>query len=116
MEKTVMVYITAPSRAAALKMGRVIVRERLAACVNVLGPIDSVYWWEGRVQSGREAALIAKTRRACLPALVKRVRRLHDYDCPCIVSWPLGAGHVEFLRWIRRETRGAERKAPHADR
>lgn len=99
-----MIYITAPSQDEAMTLARILVEERLAACANVLGPITSVYWWDGKVNEGAEIALIAKTRAALVDALIARVRQVHPYECPCVVSLPVEAGNPAFLDWITTET------------
>ncbi len=99
-----LVYITARNRAEARKIGSLLVRERLAASANILGPIDYVYRWKGKVRNDREVALIAKTREARLPALIRRVRAVHSYDVPCIVALPIGGGNAAFLKWVEEET------------
>lgn len=99
-----LVYITARDRAEARKIGSALVRERLAACVNILGAIESVYRWKDRVRNDREVALIAKTRAARVPALVRRVRALHSYEVPCVVALPIRGGNAAFLRWVESET------------
>jgi Uncharacterized protein involved in tolerance to divalent cations len=104
-EDTCLIYITAPTRDEALKLARLLVEERLAACANVLGEITSVYWWDGRLNQEGEAALIAKTREGLVDALVERVRAVHPYDCPCVVALPVTGGNPAFLDWIVAETR-----------
>ncbi len=101
----VWVYVTASSRDEALNIGRTVVRERLAACANVIDGLTSVYWWEGAVQEDPEAALVLKTRADRLEALTARVRELHSYTCPCVVALPVLGGNPDFLAWIREETR-----------
>jgi len=98
------VYITAPDRDSALAIARTLVEERLAACANVLGPITSVYRWEGKVHEEDEVALIAKTTEERLPALIERAKAIHPYQVPCIVAWPIFAGHTPYLHWISAET------------
>lgn len=98
------IYITAKDEAEAARIGETLVRERLAACANVLGPIRSFYWWEGRVQDDREAVLVLKSREALVEPLVARVKALHSYSVPCVVSLEIGAGNPDFLRWIGAET------------
>ena len=100
----VLVYMTARTAAQARRIGKVLVAERLAACVNVLGPITSCYRWKGRVQSDREVALLAKTRRALVPRLTARVKELHTYDVPCVVAIPIQGGNAGFLEWVAAET------------
>ena len=100
------VYVTAANKAEALAIGRALVEERLAACANVLDNMTSLYHWEGKLQEDSEAVLIAKTREDLVEQLIERVKALHSYSCPCVVSWPIPAGHQAYLDWICEETRG----------
>ena len=100
------VYVTAKDDAEAAAIGQTVVSERLAACANVLGPIRSFYWWEGQVQDDREAVLVLKSRAALIDSLVARIKVLHSYSVPCVVSLEIVAGNPDFLRWIGAETRG----------
>ncbi len=99
------VYITASSAEEAGKIGKALVEARLAACANVIGAIQSYYWWEGAVQQDTEAALILKTRADLVEALTAKVKELHSYDCPCVVALPIEGGNAEFLAWIDAETK-----------
>jgi len=96
-----MVYITAPDASFAEKLADLIVSKRVAACVNILGKIRSIYRWKGRIERTGEIALIAKTTVARYSALEKLIRAHHPYECPCIVALPLDRGHGPFLKWIR---------------
>ena len=98
-------YITAKDLKQARALGKSLVRERLAACVNILGRIESLYWWKGRMETGREVALIAKTTVAKSAKLVSRVKQLHSYECPCVLILPIVGGNPEFLEWIGEEAR-----------
>jgi periplasmic divalent cation tolerance protein len=98
------VYITASSREEALDIGRAVVGERLAACANVLDGMRSIYWWQGRLMEEKEAAMILKTEQALLPSLIRRVRELHSYECPCVVALSIQSGNPDYLTWIARET------------
>ncbi|HOW96988.1 MAG TPA: divalent-cation tolerance protein CutA [Kiritimatiellia bacterium] len=102
--KTWMIYFTAGTAAEAGKIGRALVRDRLAACVNILGRIRSIYRWKGRVEDGREVAALAKTSEPRLPAAIAAIRKRHSYEVPCIVAWPLERGHAPFMKWIADET------------
>ncbi len=95
-----MVYLTAADKAEARRIAAALVGEKLAACVNILGACDSIYRWKGRVEAGREVAMIAKTRRSRVSALVARVKALHSYEVPCAVSVSIEAGNPDFLNWI----------------
>ena len=100
-----MAYATAADADEARRIAKALVEERLAACVNIIGRIESVYHWEGEVQFAGEAALIAKTTEDCFDALVERIRELHSYELPCIVAVPLAQGEAAFLGWIRDNVR-----------
>jgi len=97
-------YITAGTREEAQRIGRALVEERLAACVNILPGMNSIYRWEGAVQDDEETVLIAKTRAALVPRLTERVRALHSYAVPCVVALAIEGGNPDFLRWIEDET------------
>jgi periplasmic divalent cation tolerance protein len=100
-----MIYVTTSSREEALRIGRVVVADRLAACANVLPGITSVYKWQGEVREDVETALILKTRSDLVERLTARVKELHSYDCPCVVALPITDGNPDFLQWIAEETR-----------
>jgi len=99
-----MVYVTTPDRKSAGVVARAILRDRLAACANLF-PSDSLYWWEGRIEAARETVVVFKTRSSCVDPLIRAVRRLHPYEVPCIVSYPMGPALVAYTEWIDRETR-----------
>jgi len=100
-----MLYITASGEEEARAIGRVLVSERLVSCVNILGGMNSLYWWDGKIQDDREAVIIAKTRETLVTGVIARVKELHSYDCPCIVSLPVLDGNADYLDWVRAETR-----------
>jgi periplasmic divalent cation tolerance protein len=102
------VYMTVGDRAEALRIGRVLIAERLAACVNVLGTVTSLYDWNGGVEEGEEVAFLAKTSADRVAALTARVRDLHSYDCPCVAAVPVDGGNPDFLAWIDAQTRPAD--------
>ena len=97
------VYMTAGSMVEARAIGKVLVESRLAACVNIFENMYSLYWWEEKVQEDQEIVLIAKTTKGLTDALVEKVKQLHSYDCPCIVTLPVESGNPDFLEWIRNE-------------
>ena len=98
-----LVYMTAQNPAEAERIGRTLVEERLAACVNILGGMTSIYRWEGEIATDQECAFIAKSNADLIDRLTSRVVELHSYECPCIVAVPIAGGHDEFLNWIERE-------------
>ena len=84
---------------------RTLVEERLAACGHVIGPIRSVYRWQGAVLDEPEARVALHTRRSLVPAVTERTRELHPYDTPCVIAMSLVGGSPEYLRWVVEETR-----------
>jgi periplasmic divalent cation tolerance protein len=99
------VYMTAPDRETAARIAGMLVRERLAACANILNPGLSLYWWQGRVQEAEETICVFKTTRRAFAALEARVRELHPYVTPCVVALPIELGSAPFLNWLEEETR-----------
>jgi len=97
------VYMTAGDLAEARRIGRTLVEERLAACVNIIDGMRAVYRWEGELQEGQEVVVIAKTVAAKVDALVARVKALHSYQCCCVLALPVAAGNPPFLDWIAAE-------------
>lgn len=103
------IYMTAGSTEEAEVLARTLVKEGLAACVNVFPGIRSFYIWEGRSEEGSELVLIAKTTKALFPKLRERVVGLHSYACPCILALDVVDGHGPFLDWIYGQVAGTIR-------
>ena len=101
----VLVMTTLPEAADATAFAQALVEARLAACVNLLPGMESVYRWAGRVEQARERQLLIKTTRAGVGALWARVRELHPYDVPEFIVLPIVDGHDAYLRWIGESTR-----------
>jgi periplasmic divalent cation tolerance protein len=100
----VFAYITVKDADEARRIGKTLVSERLAACVNILPHMESHYWWKDALESSQEAVLIAKTRESLRDALTERARALHTAETPCIVFLPLTGGHPGYLEWLAAET------------
>jgi len=100
-----LVYVTASSTEEARSIGKELIAEKLAACINIFPAVESIFKWQGEVQTEHEVVLIAKTSETRITELIQRVRELHSYDVPCIVSLPITGGSPEFLSWIENETR-----------
>lgn len=94
------VYMICSTAEEARLIGRALVQEHIAACVNILGDIESIYEWQGELCEECEVAMIAKTTATRMPALIVRVKELHSYDCPCIIGLPIGEGHQPYLDWL----------------
>jgi len=99
-----LVYITAGNLADAKNIGRELVEKRLAACVNIIDNMKSIYYWEGKLCEENEVVILAKTTESRVDALIDRVKKIHPYKCPCIVVVPIEKGNDDFLKWIREST------------
>ena len=99
------VYITTKNKDEARKIGRELVKARLSACVNIIDKMNSMYWWENKIQDDNEAILIAKTKESLVEEVVEKVKSLHSYSCPCIISLPILDGNKEYLDWLQKETK-----------
>jgi periplasmic divalent cation tolerance protein len=99
------VYMTMENKKQAREIGKVLVEERLVACVNIIDGMNSMYRWKGKLQDDNETVLIAKTKASLVPEITERVKKLHSYDVPCVVSLQLLEGNQDFLDWIGRETK-----------
>ncbi len=97
------IYITAQDLEEAKRIARAIVEEKLGACANIY-PITSIYRWHGEIEEEGEYALLVKTKTAHVDKVASRVRELHSYETPCIVSFKIDAGDQPYLSWIDQET------------
>ncbi len=104
MEKHIVVYCTAPSNEVAAAIAESLVTGRLAACVNIVGGILSIYTWKGELCREEECLMIIKTRLELFEPLRERIVALHPYEVPEIVAIPIVAGHVPYLDWIDEST------------
>lgn len=104
MDRAVFVYTTWPSTVEAETAGRVLVERRLAACVNILPGMVSIYRWEGKVERAEEAAMIVKTRTSLTAEVEAAVKALHSYATPAFAVMPLEAVEENYLGWLLTET------------
>jgi len=104
----VAVFVTASSNEEAQRIARAAVDERLAACANVVGPVASRYWWQGRVEEASEVLLILKTRQELVDAVAARVRALHSYTVPEVIAIPIVGGNSDYLAWIEESTQSSQ--------
>jgi periplasmic divalent cation tolerance protein len=104
MTEFIQVATTIDSREAADKLAAHLVELRLAACVQIAGPIGSTYRWQGKVETAQEWLIVAKTRRDLFTRLESAIRQRHTYQVPEILATPVFAGSADYLRWLRSET------------
>jgi periplasmic divalent cation tolerance protein len=104
MTAAVVVLSTAGSQEEAERIATTLVEERLAACVNLVAPLTSIYRWQGAIERATEVLLVIKTRRALAARLMARLGALHSYDVPEAIVLPIIAGARPYLDWLRAET------------
>lgn len=105
MAKYVQVLTTTDSEDDAIRLGGLITDARLAACVQIVGPIRSLYWWDGKVQNEQEWQLLCKTTAELLPALEATIKANHSYDVPEIIATDIVGGNADYMSWISEQTK-----------
>lgn len=106
MDEHLFVYVTFPNVKEAEKISNTVVKEKLAACANIMPAHKSIYRWKGKVERAREVAVVFKTYHTKFTKLKNRIVKLHSYDVPCVVALEIEMGHAPFLKWIEKETKG----------
>src|SRR5216117_3005966 len=104
MTEFIQVSTAVDSKERANKIARRLLDERVASCVQVLGPIKSTYWWRGRIERAREWICFIKARADDYPSIEASIKKIHPYDIPEILAFPVLRGNAEYLNWIRNET------------
>ena len=101
----VVIFVTAANKKEAKKIACALIKEKLAACVNIIENVNSLFWWQGKVDRLKEVLLIVKTRRTLMNKLIKKVKSLHSYAVPEIIALPIVSGDKKYLQWINESTR-----------
>ncbi len=100
MTNAVMGLVACPTRAEARKISRAILKKKLAACVNIIGGMESTYWWKGKLETASEYLLLIKTTQVRIGEVTSEVQAAHSYDVPEIVFVPFAAGERDYLKWL----------------
>ena len=108
MDQYLQILTTAATPEEAARIARALVEERLAACVQVLGPITSTYRWKGAIETSQEWQCWIKTRRVLYEQVEQAIRRLHSYEVPEVLAIPVVAGSRDYLAWLDGEVKGNE--------
>jgi len=96
----IIIFVTAANKKEAKIIAESLIREKLAACVNIVAKVDSLFWWKQSIERAAEILLIIKSRRDKFSRIVKLVKKLHSYQVPEIIALPIIAGDKKYLRWI----------------
>jgi len=99
-ESYIVLFITTDSADEARQISQVLLEQKKAACVNIISNVDSLFWWEGKVDSARENLLIVKTKASLLSEVISLVKKVHSYDVPEIIALPIIGGNQDYLDWI----------------
>lgn len=95
-----LVLCTCPDRPSAETLAHSLIQQHLAACVNILPGVQSIYRWEGQIEQASELLLLIKTEQSAYPALQSQIRQLHPYRTPEIIALPIQAGFIDYLQWV----------------
>lgn len=100
----IVVFITANSAEEAQKIAQSLLKQRRAACINIIPEVDSRFWWEDKLDSAQESLLVIKTKESLLPDIIKSVKKIHSNTVPEIIALPIVGGNPDYLEWIDNET------------
>jgi len=104
-ESLIAIYFTASSAEEGRRIARELVSRRAVACANIISQIESIYWWEDKIEQDQEVAVLCKSRSALFESARKIIVSLHSYDVPCITSWQLTKVSADYAAWIYDQTR-----------
>lgn len=96
-----LLYIVSGTKSEAVKIAKTLLKERLIACANIIGPIRSLFQWKGKMEDETEFLLLCKTTKSTVAAAKKLILSVHSYECPCISVLPIIDGHAPFLDWVK---------------
>ena len=102
---TIIVFVTAAHKEEAEGIARVLLQERLVACVNILSGVRSLFWWEGKIDEAQETLMLMKTTRDKFSGLSERVQSLHSYEVPEIIAVPIQTGEETYLKWVEESVK-----------
>ena len=101
----IIIFVTASNRKEANKIAQRLLKNKLAACVNILDKIKSIFWWQGKIDQADEVLLIIKSNRKKLPKIIKLIKSIHSYEVPEIIAVPIYDGYKPYLKWIDESLR-----------
>ncbi len=99
----IVVFITAADEEEAGLISRVLLKQRKAACINIVPGISSLFWWQGRIDSAQESLLVVKTKASMLDEITQLVKEIHSNDVPEIIALPIVGGNQDYLEWVDNE-------------
>jgi len=103
----IVIFVTTSTEEEARRIAELLLDRRKAACVNIVPKVDSLFWWQGKLDSAQESLLIIKTKASLLPDVVSLVKGIHSYEVPEIIAMPIIGGNEDYLKWIHSEVKEA---------
>ena len=103
--KEIVIFITTSTEEEAHRIADLLLNQRKAACINILPRVDSLFWWQGKLEEAKESLLIVKTRASLLPEVIALVKGAHSYQIPEIIALPILGGNEDYLKWIDSEVK-----------
>ena len=101
MARPIIIFITAPKGKSSQKIARHLLKKKLAACVNIISGVSSLFWWEGKIDSAKEDLLVVKSCADRFKELISAVRQVHEYQVPEIIAFPIMSGNKAYLDWLK---------------
>ncbi|MCH8902698.1 MAG: divalent-cation tolerance protein CutA [Bacteroidetes bacterium] len=98
-------YVVTKDKDEAKEIGMELVSSKLAACVNILDNMNSIYWWEGAIKEESETVMIVKTKESLMNEVIAKIKEMHSYSIPCVLFLPITKGNEQYLEWIDKETK-----------
>jgi len=99
----IVIFVTTESAEEAQSIAELLLKQRKVACVNIISEVDSLFWWQGKIDSAQENLLIIKTKMSLLDEIIYLVREVHSYEVPEIIALPIIGGNKDYLKWIGEE-------------
>lgn len=96
----IVIFISVSGKKEARKITSILIRRKLAACVNIVEKLESVFWWKGKIDCAKESLLIIKSKKSSLPRIIRAIKLAHSYDLPEIIALPIVGGFKPYLKWI----------------
>lgn len=106
----IVIFVTTAGEAEAQKIANALVKQKKVACVNIIPKVNSLFWWQGKIESANESLLVIKSKMELLDEIIKLVKKLHSYEVPEIVALPIVGGNEDYLNWIEESLTSAKNK------
>lgn len=97
------VYITTSGLIESKKIAKMLLEEKLAACINIIPTVESIYLWKGKIEEDSESIMVVKTRSELVENVIKKVEEVHSYEIPCVLEITLNKGSKPYLKWMKNE-------------